>query len=146
MVVIILFAVWIIPFSVVKWNLNPLDQMRNIYKRSFLIKGLKVGEIILFPVWVFPFPVLKINLNPLNHMRNIYKRCFLIKGLKVAEIILFPAWIFPFPVLKINMNSLDQMRNILYKSFQFLFGWFHFLFQKLILNPLDKIRSFLSEV
>ena len=68
---IILFPVWVFPFPVLKINLNPLDQMRNIYKRSFLIKGLKVGEIILFPVWIFPFPVLKINLNPLDQMRNI---------------------------------------------------------------------------
>ena len=70
--------------------------MRNIYKRSFLIKGLKLGELILFPVWIFPFPVLKIDLNPLDQMRNIYKRSFFNKGLKVGEIILFPVWVFPF--------------------------------------------------
>ena len=35
-------------------------------KRSFLIRGLEVGEIILFPVRIIPFPVLKINFEALG--------------------------------------------------------------------------------
>ena len=58
---IILFPVWVFPFPVLKINLNPLDQMRNIFKRIFFIRGLEVGEIIPFPVWIIPFPVLKIS-------------------------------------------------------------------------------------
>ena len=49
-------------------------------KRSFLIKGLEVGEIIPFPVWIIAFPVLKIDFEPL---RSNEKHCA--KGFFLSE-------------------------------------------------------------
>ena len=60
-------------------------------KRSFLIRGLELGEIIPFPVWIIPFPVLKINFETLgSNEKKFCKRSFLIRGLEVGEIIPFP--------------------------------------------------------
>ena len=49
-----------------KLILNPLEQMKSILKKKFLIRGLEVGKIIPFPVWKIPFPVLKINFETLE--------------------------------------------------------------------------------
>ena len=76
---IIPFPVGMIPFPVLKINSELLgsnekyfvkevfwDQMKIFCKRTFLIRGLEVGEIIPFPVWIIPFPVLKINFETLG--------------------------------------------------------------------------------
>ena len=75
---IIPFPVWIIPFTVLKINLEPLGTYeKHCIKLSFSIRGLKVGEIILFPVWIIPFPVLKINFEPLGtNKRHFVKEVF----------------------------------------------------------------------
>ena len=46
-------------------------------KKSFLIRGLEVGEIIPFPVWIIPFPVLKINFETLGtYEKHFVKEVF----------------------------------------------------------------------
>ena len=63
----------IIPFPVLKIYSETL----RTNERSFLIRGLEVGQIIPFPVWIIPFPVLKINFEPLRtNKKHFIKEVF----------------------------------------------------------------------
>ena len=47
----------------VKLDLDSLLEMANILSKSFLIRGLEIGEIIPIPVWIIPFPVYKTGIE-----------------------------------------------------------------------------------
>ena len=65
----------IIPFPVLKNNFELLGSNEKPFcKKSFLIRGLEVGEIIPFPVWIIPFPVLKINFESLGLKEKLFAK------------------------------------------------------------------------
>ena len=42
----------------------------TIWKISFLIGGLEIGEIIPFPVWITPFPVFKTRFELVSKIKK----------------------------------------------------------------------------
>ena len=90
-------------FEIFYWT--PWIKWKTLWKRSFFIRGLEVGEMIPFPVWIIPFPFFE-NLfwTPWIKWETSYKRTLLIKGVEVEKTILYPVWIIPFQKLILTLR------------------------------------------
>ena len=152
------FSVWMISFPVLKIDFESLGINENYFvKEVFWSETWKWEKWFHFLFRWFHFRFLKLISTPWIKWETFCNRSFLIRGMEVGEIIPFCVWIIPFPVLEINFEPLGLkekhcVKEVFWskawkweKYFHFLFGSFHFLFWKFIMDSLDQMRNILEK-